>query len=360
MPQRGIPFLFMRGGTSRGPVFRLSDLPAERELRHRVLLAVMGSPDPRQIDGLGGADPLTSKVVMVAPSERPDCDVDYHFAQVAVDRAFVDTSPSCGNMLATVGPFAVERGLVNATDPVTLVRIFDVNTGMRIEAQVPTPGGVVEYEGDARIDGVPGTAAPVWLWIVDAVGGKTGALLPTGRPREEIAGVEVTLVDAAMPTMLARAEDFGLTGHETRADIPPDHPIFARIEPLRIEAGRRMGLGDVRGLVVPKVALLARPRSGGTIVSRYFTPDRLHAAHAVTGAVAVATATRIPGTVAHELAVPGADGRVVIEHPSGTLTVRLDFDPGPPPRVRAGILRTARKIAEGTVFVPSSVWPPER
>lgn len=356
-----IPCILMRGGTSKGPFFQLADLPDDEAIRARVLLAAMGSPDARQIDGLGGADTLTSKVAMVARSERPGCDVDYLFAQVDIGKAIVDTAPSCGNMLAGVAPFAIETGLVPAQEGETRVMIFNRNTSARIEAIVKTPGRQVAYAGDARIDGVPGTAAPIILNFMDVVGSLTGKLLPSGHARETIEGVEVSLVDVAMPMMLARARDLGLTGYETKAEIDKNRALFERLEPIRREAGRRMGLGDVADKVVPKVGLLAAPRAGGTITSRYLTPHALHAAHAVTGAVCLASACAIEGSIAHELAKSDrANPRTVwIEHPSGQVDVRLETrGSGRDMDVVAGTLRTARPIMRGEVLVPRSAFRP--
>jgi len=359
MPFRAIPCLFMRGGTSHGPYFISGDLPADIATRDRVLLAVMGSPDIRQIDGLGGADTLTSKVAIVSASTQPDVDVDYLFAQVSIDQAFVDTAPSCGNMLAGVGPFAIERGLVEATPGATRVRIFDVNTGSRIEAVVQTPDGTVEYEGTQAIDGVPGTAAPIALNFTDVVGSKCAGLFPTGTASEEIDGVTVTCIDVAMPMVLIAATDVGCSGYET-SELIADRQLCARLERIRIEAGRRMGLGDVSALVIPKLALLARPRSGGTINSRYFTPHHLHAAHAVTGGICVGACALFDGTVAAPLADRAAvrSGIVTIEHPSGTLEVTLALaDDDARGIASAGVIRTARKLMDGEVFVPAKLWP---
>jgi 4-oxalomesaconate tautomerase len=358
--QAAIPCTLMRGGTSRGPFFRLSDLPMDPEMRDRVLLAVMGSPDLRQIDGLGGADPLTSKVAMVGPSSQPGCDIDYLFAQVAIDKAIVDTSPSCGNMLAGVGPFAIESGMIAANDGETRVMIHNVNTRSRIDAIVRTPEGQVEYEGDAAIDGVPGTAAPIFLNFMDVVGSKTGSLLATGKVREEIDGVAVTCIDVAMPMVLMRAEDLGLTGYEGRPELDARSDLFRRMEPIRLEAGARMGLGDVSDMVIPKIGLLAPPRAGGSITSRYFTPHRLHAAHAVTGGICVATACALEGSVADGLVdlPPGNPRSIRIEHPSGQIDVRLETGGhGAALQViSAGLLRTARKLMSGEVYVPASLW----
>src|SRR5262245_54413232 len=355
----GIPCIFMRGGTSRGPYFRAADLPADAATRDRVLLAAMGSPDLRQIDGLGGADTLTSKVAIVSKSTRPGVDVDYLFAQVDISKPIVDTNPSCGNMLAGVAPFALETGMVAAQDGETRVMIYNVNTEARIEAIVQTPGGRVSYTGDARIDGVPGTAAPIVLNFMDVVGSVAGALLPTGSVRDTIDGIDVTCIDVAMPMILLRARDLGLTGYEGRAEINPNKALFARIEPIRLEAGRRMGFGDCSDKVIPKVGLLSRSRQGGTITSRYLTPHALHAAHAVTGAVCVSTACALEGTIAHELA-KGDDSNprtIWIEHPSGMVDVLLSTTgKGADMDIVAGTLRTARPIMKGEVLVPKRVF----
>ena len=362
MTQRAIPCMFMRGGTSRGPFFLLEDLPADPGVRDRVLLAAMGSPDPRQIDGLGGATTVTSKVAMVSPSQRPGIDVDYHFAQVWLDKAIVDTAPSCGNMLAGVGPFAIERGLVTADADETRVRIYDVNTGSRIEAIVQTPGGTVTYAGDQRIDGVPGTGAPVVLSFSDVVGSKCGAMFPTGAVQEEIDGVPVSCIDVAMPMVMMRAGDLGLRGYDP-GEITGNAVLMERIEKIRLEAGRRMGLGDVAESVVPKVGILAPPRRGGVVYSCYLTPHHVHAAHAVTGAICVACCVSVRGTVASLISLllakqvtksaAGGVATVRIEHPSGTIDVRLGAKgDGSEPNVRrAGVVLTARKIMDGRVYV---------
>ena len=363
MTQRAIPCMFMRGGTSRGPFFLLEDLPADPEVRDRVLLAAMGSPDPRQIDGLGGATTVTSKVAMVSPSQRPGIDVDYHFAQVWLDKAIVDTAPSCGNMLAGVGPFAIERGLVTPDADETRVRIFDVNTGSRIEATVQTPGGTVTYAGDQRIDGVPGTGAPVVLSFSDVVGSKCGAMFPTGAVQEEIDGVAVSCIDVAMPMVIMRASDLGLSGYDPD-EITDNAMLMRRIEKIRLEAGRRMGLGDVAESVVPKVGILAPPRSGGVVYSCYLTPHHVHAAHAVTGAICVACCVSIQRAVASAVCLrsPKRVTRptakkieiVRIEHPSGAIDVRFETKGGGSELMvrRAGIVLTVRKIMSGRVFVP--------
>lgn len=358
--QTRIPCVLMRGGTSRGPFFLTSDLPGEPQARDAVLLAAMGSPHDYQVDGIGGANPLTSKVAMISKSRHPDADVDYLFAQVLVNEKLVDTKPNCGNMLVAVGPFAIEAGLVAARAPETTVRIFNVNTQALVEAIVQTPGGAVTYEGDAAIDGVPGTAAPVRLNFKSAIGSVTGRLLPTGRALDLIDGIEVSCVDVAMPMILMHAEQFGKTGHESAAELDADRDLYARMEPIRRKAGELMGMGDVSKLVVPKIGLLAKPRHGGTIASRYFVPYSCHKAHAVTGTVCVACACAIPGTVAAQIApLPKApQGVVRIEHPSGMIAIDLDveLDTVAPIMRRAALIRTARRIFDGHVHVPAAVW----
>ncbi|MEH6773977.1 MAG: 4-oxalomesaconate tautomerase [Cereibacter changlensis] len=356
--QHGIPVIIMRGGTSKGPYFRTGDLPAEEAARDRVLLAVMGSPDVRQIDGIGGADTLTSKVAMVQPSAREGVDVDYLFAQVSVTEAVVDTSPSCGNILSGVGPFAIERGMVPVTGDETRVVIFNVNTNTRIEALVQTDGEGVDYDGDMAIAGVPGTAAAVRLNFMDIVGSKTSGLLPSGHLQEEIDGVAVTLIDVAVPMMILRAADLGKTGYETPAELDADRDFFARLEAMRLEAGRRMGLGDVTGKVLPKVAILAAPKQGGHIAARYFVPHKAHAAFAVTGALCVSTLAVLEGSVSDGLALrpEGEDREILIEHPSGMIDVALrTTGQGKDLQVvSAGAIRTARKLVTGEVYVPAA------
>jgi len=320
-----IPCVVMRGGTSKGPFFLHSDLPQDETRRNQVLLAVMGSPDRRQIDGLGGGDSLSSKVVMVSASCRPGIDVEYLFAQVSVDNASVDTSPNCGNMLAGVAPFALEHGLVAADKPHTSVRIYNQNTGKVVEAVVQTPGGKVNYEGDVHIDGVPGSGAPILLNFMDAAGAKTGKLMPTGQAIDVIDGVEVSCVDFSSPIVFIAATALGKSGYESKAELDEDNALLARIEALRRQAALRMGMGDVTDKVLPKVVLLAPPAAGGQICSRYFVPWNCHAAHAVTGALCVAAACHIPGTLAHRLAQldPATPQQVTIEHPSGQLQTQV-------------------------------------
>src|SRR5215212_3012222 len=360
MQQTAIPCVFMRGGTSKGPYFLADDLPSDPAVRDRVLLAVMGSPDKRQIDGLGGADSLTSKVAIVSKSSRPDADVDYLFAQVKVDRPFVDTAPNCGNMISGIGPFAIENGLVPAEDGETVVRIFNVNTAAVVHAVIRTPGRQVQYDGDVAIDGVPGTAAPIALNFLDAIGSKTGKLLPTGKVLDVIEGMPVSCIDLAMPMVIAKASDFGVTGYESKAELDANKPLLKRLEEIRLIAGRMMGMGDVTGQVVPKFCLVSPPRPGNAITSRYFVPDDCHSAHAVTGGLCLAAACVLPCSITDGIAVlpPGPRRMIVIEHPSGTLATEFELEcTGENPVIRrAAFVRTARKIMAGEVYVPGKVW----
>ncbi len=361
--QTKIPCVVMRGGTSRGPFFLASDLPADAPTRDNVLLAVMGSPHEIQVDGIGGAHSVTSKVAIIAKSTNPAADVDYLFAQVQINDGIVDTKPNCGNMLVAVGPFAIEAGLVPARAGETTVRIFNVNTQALVESIVQTPNGMVTYAGDAAIDGVPGTAAPVKINFEGAIGAVTGKLLPTGSPLDVIDGVEVSCVDVAMPVVLMRADAFRKTGYETAAELDADKELFERMETIRRKAGALMGMGDVSKLVVPKIGLLATPRNGGTITSRYFVPDACHKAHPVTGTVCIAAACAIPGTVASRIAPlpPAPQGMVTIEHPSGMIAIDFDadFSVAKPVMRRAALIRTARRIFDGHVHVPENIWADE-
>jgi len=354
-----IPCVLMRGGTSRGPYLLASDLPADPTRRDAVLLRIMGSPHPLQVDGLGGSNSLTSKVAIVSRSREPDADVDYLFAQVSVNEAKVDTKPNCGNMLAGVGPFAIEAGLVAARDPETIVRIFNVNTSTLVEAVVQTPGARVEYAGDTRIDDVNDAAAPIKLAFLNAMGAVTGKLLPTGGVVDVIDGVEASCVDLAMPVVIMAAEALGKTGHETPAELDADRALLARIEAVRRKAGHLMGMGDVSEMVVPKPVLVSRPRQPGGIGSRYFTPHACHRSHAATGALAVGTAAALPGSVASRYVRPDgfSGGALRIEHPAGAIPINLEMTGEPGARVvtRASLVRTARRIFEGNVLVPASL-----
>ena len=345
----GVPCLWMRGGTSKGAYFLASDLPADEAARDDLLLRVMGSPDAAQIDGIGGADPLTSKVAILGPPSRTDADVDYLFLQVFVDRPLVSGAQGCGNILAGVGPAAIERGLVVAEDGETVVRIHMLNTGEIAVARVNTPGGRVRYDGEAAIDGVPGTAAPIPLMFQNIAGSMTGALLPTGNAVDVVEGVDCTLIDNGMPIVVMRAADFGLTGQESREDLDADADLKARIEKIRLAVGPMMNLGDVTEKSVPKMTLVSSPAHGGAINTRSFIPHRAHATIGVFAAVSVATACTLKGSPAAELASIPADGRYLVEHPSGAAEVLIETD-GAGRMVAAGTLRTARKLFDGRVF----------
>jgi 4-oxalomesaconate tautomerase len=343
--------MWMRGGTSKGGYFLADDLPADVAVRDAFLLRVMGSPDMRQIDGMGGADPLTSKVAVVKRSARDGVDVDYLFLQVFTDRALVTDAQNCGNILAGVGPFAIERGLVAAEDGVTRVAIYMENTGQVAVAEVQTPGGVVRYVGDAAIDGVPGTAAPVPLEFRDTAGSSCGALLPTGNVVDVIEGVAATLIDNGMPCVVMRAADLGITGEESPEALESDAGLRAKLEAIRLKAGVMMNLGDVVQKSVPKMTMVSSPRAGGAISTRTFIPHRCHKTIGVLGAVSVATACLIEGSAAAGLAATGdGDTRSLrVEHPTGQMTVIVRLDETGTP-ASAAILRTARKLMDGEVF----------
>jgi 4-oxalomesaconate tautomerase len=361
--QTAIPCTVMRGGTSKGLYFLASDLPADPQTRDRVLLAAMGSPDARQIDGMGGAHPLTSKVAIVSKSARNDADVDYLFLQVTPDKPEVSDSQPCGNILAGVGPFAIEQGLVVAGRETTDVRIFMVNTSAIAVARVQTPNGAVTYEGSARIDGVPGTHAPVMTDFLDIAGSNCGALLPTGNAQDVFEGVAVTCIDNGMPVIVIRAADLGVTGYETPADLEANAALKAKVEAIRLAAGHAMNLGDVTKKTVPKMTLIAAPRDGGAVSTRTFIPHRVHEAIGVLGAVSVATACVLKGSVAEGVAqTPGFTGngavQLEVEHPTGFFTVDMEVATTAQGLKisRSALLRTARKLMEGRVFIPASIW----
>jgi 2-methylaconitate cis-trans-isomerase PrpF len=345
----GLRCMLMRGGTSKGAYFLAGDLPTDPAERDDLLLRIMGSPDPRQIDGIGGAHPLTSKVAVVSESTSDDSDVDYLFLQLGVEQATVSDRQNCGNLLAGVGPFAAERGLVAAGGTETSVRIRMVNSDSVAVATFATPGGVVGYGGDTEISGVPGTAAPITLHFVDTEGSACGALLPTGSRRDMIGGIEVTCIDNGMPVVVLAAADLACTGYEPVDQLAGDDRLRERVRSIQLQAGRLMGLGDVADAPVPKITLVAPPRSGGALCTRTFIPVRPHDAIGVLGAVSVATAALLPGTTAHAVARPGTPLR--IEHPTGHLDVTAEVEDGTPPRVhRSGVIRTARKLFDGLVF----------
>ena len=357
--QTPIPCLFMRGGTSRGPFFLESDLPADVALRDKVLLSIMGSPHGRQIDGLGGGHPLTSKVGIVRPGTTPGVDLDFLFAQLQPDKDNVDTTPNCGNMLAAVVPFALERGIVKAQGDLTTLRVLTLNTGMECDVTLRTPGGRVEYEGEARIDGVPGTSAPIAINFLDTAGSVCSGLLPTGNVKDVIDGLEVTCIDNGMPMVLFRATDMGRTGAESVEILNADTELKARIEALRLKAGHLMGLGDVGPKNYPKMCLIAPPLADGAVGTRCFIPHVCHDSIGVLAAVTVASACVLRDSVTEGLAkVPdGPVKTIAVEHPTGEFSVELELDPIDSQKViRAALLRTARLLMKGEVMVSASVW----
>ncbi len=346
----GIRAMWMRGGTSKGGYFLASDLPEDTGARDAALLAIMGSPDIRQIDGMGGADPLTSKVAVVSKSARPGVDVDYLFLQVFVDQPIVTDAQNCGNILAGVGPFAIERGLVAAQAGETPVTIYMENTGQVAQAIVQTPNGRVTYKGAAQIDGAPGRSAPVPIEFKDTAGSSCGALLPTGNVVDRVNGIDVTMIDNGMPCVVMRAEDMGISGIEDPADLEANAPLREKLEALRLACGPMMNLGDVSAKSVPKMTMVSAPTDGGAIMTRTFIPHRCHKTIGVLGAVSVATACLLDGSPAFDLANKGSGPTrsLKIEHPTGEMTVVANLEAGTV--TSAAILRTARKLMDGTVF----------
>lgn len=343
--------MWMRGGTSKGGYFLADDLPVDSAVRDALLLEVMGSPDARQTDGLGGGDPLTSKVAVVRRSERPGCDVDYLFLQVFVDQPIVSNAQNCGNILAGVGPFAIERGLLAATHPETVVRIYMENTGQIAVVRVATPNGRVAYTGETRLDGVPFPGSPLPIVFANTAGSSCGALLPTGNVVDEIAGYRVTCIDNGMPVVVVRADEVGVRGDESRAELDANAELKGRLEAIRLAAGPLMKLGNVTEKSVPKMTLVSAPTQGGVISTRSFIPHRCHASIGVFGAVSVATAAALPGSAAYDLAqVPdGQHKEMLVEHPSGATRVQVEMGENGE-FLSAGLLLTARKLFDGVVF----------
>ncbi|MEM6665798.1 MAG: 4-oxalomesaconate tautomerase [Pseudomonadota bacterium] len=363
MTQTTVPFLLMRGGTSRGPYLNRADLPEDLDQLADVLIAMVGSGHPLNIDGIGGGDAVTTKVAMLSASDDDWADVDYFFAQVSVETRLVDFKPTCGNILVGVGPAAIEMGLVTPMAETTEVKIRAVNTGARVVATVQTREGKVVYDGDAAIDGVPGTAAPIQLQFMDVAGGATGAMFPSGNRIDVIDGIPVTCLDVAMPMVIARADAFGLTGLETAADLDANTAFYARMEPIRQKAGALMGMGDVSKSVTPKFGLLAPPVAGGHALTRYFMPWKCHPSLAVTGSQCMSTCLLCPGTVGDGIMpeMPASPVMMHLEHPMGILDVLMTFslEGNDFSIVSAGLVRTARKLAAGQVFIRASVWQPD-
>jgi 4-oxalomesaconate tautomerase len=362
MMQKAIPYMQFRGGSSKGLYFKASDLPDEEELLHKVILAAMegeGKGDDRQIDGMGGANSLTSKVAIVSRSKTKETDLDYLFLQVVIGKGKVSTTQTCGNILAGVVPFAIESGIIKPGDPVTIAKVNIVNTGGVCEVIVQTPGGFVEYAGDVRVDGVPGTGAPVICNYLDTMGSTTGQLLPTGNMIDTIQGVKLTCIDNGMPLVILRAADLGISGYETKEELDKNTALKKKLEQIRLETGPLMNLGDVHDQTIPKMCLISSPRQGGIVNTRMFIPHVCHEAIGVLAAVSVATACIMPGTVADDITVmPAAGTRFFnIEHPSGDFTVNLEFEYNREGIniKKSGVIRTARLISKGLVYIPGSV-----
>ncbi len=347
----GVRCMWMRGGTSKGGYFLRDALPTDTAARDAFLLRAMGSPDPRQIDGMGGADPLTSKVAVVQKSNRDGVDVDYLFLQVFVDQAIVTDAQNCGNILAGVAPFAIERGLVPAQDGETPVTVYMENTGQIAVARVQTPDSQVSYDGAAKIDGVPGSSAAVPIAFKDTAGSSCGALLPSGNARDVVEGIEVTMIDNGMPCVVLRASDMGISGDEDPATLEADEVLRGKLEAIRLACGPRMNLGDVTQKSVPKMTMVSAPKAGGAISTRTFIPHRCHKTIGVLGAVSVATACLLKGSPANELAQvgSGSNRELAIEHPTGEMTVVADINDAGDVE-SAAILRTARKLMDGEIF----------
>lgn len=347
-----IPCMIIRGGTSKGVYFHKDDLPSDAEARNDILMRIMGSGDATQINGLGGATSLTSKVGIISKSEREGVDIDYLFAQVGIDQKVVDTNPSCGNILSGIICYASETGLIELQDGITTIKVFNINTQSLIEVSAESPNKVLKYDGDAEVSGVPGTGSPVNLNFSDIEGGKTGKVFPTGNKQDNIDGLNVTCIDVAMPMVLFSAAELGLQGNESKAELDAMPELIAKLEAVRRKAGEMMGMGDVSGSVIPKMGVLSAPCGKGNITSRYFVPDKCHASHAVTGAICVSAAANIPGTIAHGF-YKDTGSVVTIEHPSGFISVDMEYrEEGNSYRfTKAALVRTARPLMQGFAYL---------
>jgi len=359
MKQTAIPYLFMRGGTSRGPFFHKGDLPQDRETLSKVLVSALGSGHELNIDGLGGGNSVTTKVAILSKSDHEWADIDYFFAQVSVLDGKVDYTPTCGNILSAVGPAAIEMGLHPITGETTDVKVRATNTDALVTVTVQTPNGEIQYDGDTAIDGVPGTAARIDLKFRDVAGAVTGKLLPTGSEMDTIDGIDVSCIDVAMPMVIARATDFGLTGHESAEELNANREFYARMEAIRCKAGEKMGLGDVSKSVVPKFGLVAPPAKGGTVAARYLVPWVTHPTMAATGSQCISSCVLIKGSVADGMIErpEGSPVTVTLEHPMGQIDVLVEYSDGNRFEIHsAGLARTARKLARGELYIPGSVW----
>ena len=360
--QKSIPTVYMRGGTSKGLLFNKKDLPSDKRKLTKYLLAAMGSPDTRQINGMGGATSVTSKVCIISKSSEIGVDIDYFFAQVVVDQALVDYGPTCGNMLSAVGPYCIEQGLIEAETDNTKIIIRAVNTGSIIEATIPTPNKKILYSGNYKVAGVPGEGAAILLKFKNLVGGVTGKLLPATKTIITINDIEVTCLDVSMPMVMANAIDFGIKGNETSLQLNSNESLLKKIEKIRLLAALKMGMGDVSGKVLPKFALLSQPLNGGSITSRYFTPNTCHETHAATGTNCIAAACLIQGTIASKISNIKANGedRILVEHPLGTIdciveTSKTEQTTSNDYIISCGVYRTARKIMDGKIYIPENV-----
>ena len=358
--QTAIPYMHFRGGSSKGLFFRATDLPADEAVRNKIILKAMegvGQGDPRQIDGLGGGTSLTSKVAIVSLSKNKDADIDYFFLQVVIGKGKISTAQTCGNILAGVVPFAVECGMIKANNPTTSARVNMVNTGGICEVTIETPGGKVNYAGNAKVDGVPGTAAPIICNYLDTAGATCGALLPTGNIKDTVEGIEVTCIDNGMPAVIIRASDLGITGYETPTELDANEDLKNKLESIRLQIGPAMNLGDVKEKTVPKMCIVSPPINGGTINTRTFIPHVCHEAIGVLGAVSTATACMLKGTVTDNIAVVADKDKLSIEHPTGEFTVQLNLnnDNGNIVINKSGVIRTARLLSKGEVFVPGNI-----
>ena len=360
---RSIPAYLMRGGTSKGLIFHKKDLPSDRNVLTEYLLKIMGSPDVRQINGLGGGTSVTSKVCIISKSLEKDVDIDYFFAQVEVDRNHVDYAPTCGNMLSALGPFAIEEGLVETSDEITKVNVKSINTNALITLDVPTPDRKLKYSGDFKIDGVPGTGSQILMNFKNLEGKTTGNLFPTGNTTDTFDGINVTCFDLATSMMICDAKEFNILGNENSKELNNNKKLLDKIETIRLLAGKKMGMGDVKGKVLPKVSLLSKSINENSIVSRYFTPYSCHETHAVTGTCCVASSCLIPGTVGFRLlntknSLNFNKENIKIEHPMGSIDCIIVLNSNFKNNLvlkkdlvkSCGIYRTSRILMKGQVY----------
>lgn len=348
-----IPYMQIRGGSSKGIFFNKKDLPEDIKLRDEIILSIVGR-DLRQIDGLGGANPLTSKVAIINKSEKEDCDVDYLFVQVVVGENRVDCSPNCGNILSGVGIFAIESKMVNTTDDTTAIKVNMLNSNNICELIMQTPNGKLTYVGDAKIDGVPGTSSPIICNYMDVAGSVCGSLFPTGNKKDVVDGVEITCIDNGMPVVLINASELGKTGYETCEELSNDQLFRSKLESIRLQAGPLMNLGDVTKKVVPKMTIVSKAKNGGNINTRTFIPHVCHSSIGVLGAVSVASACLYEDCITSKVFENNnKSNRIIsVEHPSGEFSVELTCEELNDELVikKAGLLRTARLISKGEAY----------